>query len=38
MREMDYCLVLEDNLPSQRIARRFGGVQTTTHRMYEGTL
>jgi ribosomal protein S18 acetylase RimI-like enzyme len=35
MTEMEYCLVLEDNLPSQRIARRFGGVQTTTHRMFE---
>jgi ribosomal protein S18 acetylase RimI-like enzyme len=38
MREMEYCLVLEDNLPSQRIVRRFGGIQTTTHRMFEKTL
>ena len=38
MREMDYCLVLEDNLASQKIARRFGGEQTTTHRMYEKLL
>ena len=38
MREMEYCLVLEDNVASQRIAGRFGGVQTTTHRMFEKVL
>jgi ribosomal protein S18 acetylase RimI-like enzyme len=38
MTEMEYCLVLEDNVPSQRIARRFGGRQTTTHRMFEKML
>ncbi|MGH7803351.1 MAG: GNAT family N-acetyltransferase [Candidatus Binatia bacterium] len=38
MTEMEYCLVLEDNVASQRIARRFGGAQTTTHRVFEKLL
>lgn len=36
--EMEYCLVLEDNVPSQRIAQRFGGEHTKTHRMFEKVL
>jgi ribosomal protein S18 acetylase RimI-like enzyme len=38
MTEMEYCLVLENNLPSQRIARRFGGEQTKTYLMFEKSL
>ncbi len=38
MTEVEYCLVLEDNLPSQRIARRFGGEHTKTHLMFERIL
>jgi ribosomal protein S18 acetylase RimI-like enzyme len=38
MTEMEYCLVLENNLPSQRIARRFGGEQTKTYLMFEKAL
>jgi len=38
MTEMEYCLVLEDNTPSQRIARRFGGVQTKNYVMFEKLL
>ena len=38
MTEMEYCLVLEDNVASQRIARRFGGVQTKTYLMFEKIL
>jgi len=38
MTEMEYCLVLEDNLPSQKIARHFGGVQTKTYLMFEKVL
>ncbi len=36
--EMEYCLVLEDNAPSQRIARRFGGDHTKTYLMFEKVL
>lgn len=36
--EMEYCLVLEDNTPSQRIARRFGGEHTKTYLMFEKVL
>ncbi|MGH7822783.1 MAG: GNAT family N-acetyltransferase, partial [Candidatus Binatia bacterium] len=36
--EVEYCLVLEDNVPSQRIARRFGGVHTKTYLMFEKVL
>lgn len=36
--EMEYCLVLEDNTPSQRIARRFGGEQTKNYLMFEKVL
>ena len=38
MTEMEYCLVLEDNIPSQRVARRFGGEQTKTYLMFEKAL
>ncbi|HSD10248.1 MAG TPA: GNAT family N-acetyltransferase [Candidatus Binatia bacterium] len=38
MTAMEYCLVLEDNLPSQRIARRFGAEQTKTYLMFEKAL
>ena len=38
MTEMEYCLVLENNSPSQRVARRFGGRQTKTYLMFEKTL
>jgi RimJ/RimL family protein N-acetyltransferase len=38
MTEMEYCVVLEDNLPSQRIARRFGAEQTKTYLMFEKAL
>jgi ribosomal protein S18 acetylase RimI-like enzyme len=38
MTEMEYCLVLEDNLASQRVARRFGGRQTKTYLMFEKML
>jgi len=38
MTEMEYCLVLEDDLPSQRIAHRFGGEQTKTYLMFEKML
>ena len=38
MTEMEYCLVLEDNIPSQRVARRFGGEQTKTYLMFEKVL
>lgn len=38
MTEMEYCLVLEDNTPSQRIARRFGGVHTKSYLMFEKLL
>jgi ribosomal protein S18 acetylase RimI-like enzyme len=38
MTELEYCLVLEDNVPSQRLARRFGGVQTKTYLMFEKKL
>jgi ribosomal protein S18 acetylase RimI-like enzyme len=38
MTEMEYCLVLEDNAPSQRVARRFGGEQTKTYLMFEKRL
>jgi ribosomal protein S18 acetylase RimI-like enzyme len=36
--EVEYCLVLEDNVPSQRIARRFGGEHTKTYFMFEKVL
>jgi ribosomal protein S18 acetylase RimI-like enzyme len=36
--EMEYCLVLEDNVPSQRIAKRFGGEHTKTYLMFEKVL
>jgi ribosomal protein S18 acetylase RimI-like enzyme len=36
--EAEYCLVLEDNAPSQRIARRFGGDHTKTYLMFEKLL
>jgi ribosomal protein S18 acetylase RimI-like enzyme len=36
--EMEYCLVLEDNVPSQRIAQRFGGEHTKTYLMFEKVL
>ena len=38
MTSMEYCLVLEDNVPSQRIARRFGGRQSKTYLMFEKIL
>jgi ribosomal protein S18 acetylase RimI-like enzyme len=38
MTELEYCLVLEDNVPSQRLARRFGGVQTKMYLMFEKKL
>ena len=38
MTEMEYCLVLEDNDASQRVARRFGGKQTKTYLMFEKRL
>jgi ribosomal protein S18 acetylase RimI-like enzyme len=38
MTEMEYCLVLEDNTPSQRIARRFGGEHTKNYLMFEKLL
>jgi ribosomal protein S18 acetylase RimI-like enzyme len=38
MKEMEYCLVLEDNDASQRVARRFGGEQTKTYLMFEKRL
>jgi ribosomal protein S18 acetylase RimI-like enzyme len=38
MTEMEYCLVLEDNAPSQRVARRFGGEPTKTYLMFEKVL
>ncbi|MGH7821771.1 MAG: GNAT family N-acetyltransferase, partial [Candidatus Binatia bacterium] len=38
MIEIEYCLVLEDNIASQRIARRFGGEQTKTYLMFEKKL
>lgn len=38
MKTMEYCLVLEDNVASQRIARRFGGKQTKTYLMFEKVL
>jgi ribosomal protein S18 acetylase RimI-like enzyme len=38
MTEMEYCLVLENNVPSQRIARRLGGQQTKTYLMFEKAL
>jgi ribosomal protein S18 acetylase RimI-like enzyme len=38
MTEMEYCLVLEDNVASQRVARRFGGEQTKTYLMFEKVL
>jgi len=38
MTEMEYCLVLEDNAPSQRVARHFGGQQTKTYLMFEKLL
>ena len=38
MTEMEYCLVLEDNAASQRVARRFGGEQTKTYLMFEKRL
>jgi ribosomal protein S18 acetylase RimI-like enzyme len=37
MNEMEYCFVLENNLLSQRVARRFGGQQTKTYLMFEKT-
>ena len=37
-KEMEYCLVLEDNVASQRIARRFGGEQTKHYLMFEKVL
>lgn len=33
--EVEYSLVLENNAPSHRIAKRFGGVHTRTHLMFE---
>lgn len=36
--EVEYCLVLEDNAPSQKIARRFGGTHVKTYRMFEKQL
>ena len=36
--EVEYCLVLEDNAPSQKIAKRFGGTHVKTYRMFEKTL
>jgi ribosomal protein S18 acetylase RimI-like enzyme len=38
MTDMEYCLVLESNTASQRIARRFGGQQAKTYRMFEKAL
>lgn len=38
MTEMEYCLVREDNVASQRIARRFGGEQTKAYLMFEKIL
>jgi len=38
MTVMEYCLVLEDNVPSQRVARRFGAEQTKTYLMFEKRL
>ncbi len=38
MKELEYCLVLEDNDASQRVARRFGGEQTKTYLMFEKRL
>src|SRR5262249_26546065 len=35
MNEMEYCLVVENNVLSQRVARRFGGQQTKTYLMFE---
>jgi len=35
MTELEYCLVLEDNVASQAIARRFGAEQTKTYLMFE---
>jgi ribosomal protein S18 acetylase RimI-like enzyme len=38
MTEMEYCLVLESNVASRRIAQRFGGEQSKTYLMFEKML
>ena len=38
MSEMEYCMVREDNLASQRVVGHFGGEVTKTYRVFEKIL